>query len=272
MRRKVSNFVMEVLVFLASLFVLAPISIMVFGSFKDRRGAAQLSISLPDKWHFENYMTVFEVGGIGRALVNSVFLTFVSVIAVIVFSAMAAFYLIRHHSKLNKFILNLFYFGLVAPMALIPTIKVFQWFSVSGTYLSAILIFTALHLSFSVFLFSGFIKTVPRELDEAGVLDGCGSYRLFFFIVFPILLPVIATNSIIQFMGVWNDLTIPLFFLNSSDKWTMPLTVYNFFGQYQQSWNLVFADLILTTAPVFLFFIFCQRYIIEGMTGGAVKS
>lgn len=255
-----------------SLAVLAPLAIMAFGSFKSSQAAALLDLRWPAEWHGENYAIVFERGGVGRAFLNGMLITVSSMAVTVIGAAMASFYLDRKKTRGNRFVLQLFQLGLIAPMAMIPSIQLLQWLQLNGTFLGTIFIFIAVNLPFSVFLFTGFLKSVPREMDEAGIIDGCKPLRLFFSIVYPLLIPIVVTDAVIVFMGVWNDMTIPLFFLNSSDKWTMPLTVYNFFGQYSRDWNLVFADLILTALPVFLFYLFAQRFIIDGMTTGAVKG
>lgn len=263
---------LELAIAIASVAILAPLAIMALGSFKDAASAARLNLEWPKLWHFDNYAVVIEKGKLSQAFANSALITFTVMAATVLSSAMAAFYLDRTRTKTSGRILKLFQLGLIAPMAMIPSIKLLQWFHLNGSYAGAILILIAINIPFSVFLFSGFYKTIPRVLDEAGIIDGCGPFRLFFQVVFPLLLPIVVTNAIIVFMSVWNDMTIPLFFLNSSDKWTMPLTVYNFFGQYSRDWNLVFADLILTACPVLVFYLLGQRFIIDGMTTGSVKG
>ena len=127
-------------------------------------------------------------------------------------------------------------------------------------------------MPFTAMLFSSFIVTIPRELDEAALLEGCQGYSLFFRIIFPLLKPVIATASVLNFMWVWNDFQYPLYLLNSSSKWTLPLSVYSFFGTFNRDWNLVCADMVLVSLPVIIVYIFAQKYIISGMTAGAVKG
>ena len=173
---------------------------------------------------------------------------------------------------MTKLIYNSFSIGLIAPLSLIPTIKLMQFLHINNTFTSVILLLCALNIPMSVFLCTGFVKTIPRELDEASALDGCTSFALLRKVILPLMVPVVMTAAIIVFMGVWNSFMIPLYFLNNSSKWTLPLTVYNFFGQYSRDWNLVFADLVITSLPVLLFYFVAQRYIISGMTAGAVKG
>ena len=131
---------------------------------------------------------------------------------------------------------------------------------------------TALQMPWTIFTMSGFIKNVPRELDEAAFIDGATPVRTFFSVIFPLLKPIVATVIVTTAMGAWNEFMVPLYFFNSSSKWTMPLTVYNFFGQYSSDWNYVFADLVLTALPITILYLLCQKYVVAGATAGAVKG
>jgi raffinose/stachyose/melibiose transport system permease protein len=271
-RRRIGRLVTAVVLWILSILVLVPFWMMLIGSVKDQREAAIPGISLPSVWHFENYAVVFQRGGIGLALYNSVLTTGLSVILTVLVSAAAALYLARVNNRVTRLVYNAFSIGLIAPLSIIPTIKVMQFFGITNTFGSVILLMSALNVPLSVFLCTGFVKTIPRELDEASAMDGCTSLSLLGRVILPLMLPVVMTAAIIVFMGVWNSFMIPLYFLNNSSKWTLPLTVYSFFGQYSRDWNLVFADLVITSLPVLVFYIFAQRYIISGMTAGAVKG
>jgi raffinose/stachyose/melibiose transport system permease protein len=264
--------VLAVALWIISVVVLAPFWMMFIGSVKDAREAAIPSISLPSAWHFENYAIVFQRGGIGRALYNSLLTTGFSVVLTVIVSAAAALYLARVNTRWTRLVYNSFSIGLIAPLSMIPTIKLMQFLQISNTFTSVILLMCALNIPLTVFLCTGFVKSIPRELDEASALDGCTSFDLLRRVILPLMLPVVMTSAIIVFMGVWNSFMIPLYFLNDSAKWTLPLTVYNFFGQYSRDWNLVFADLVITSLPVLAFYLVAQRYIISGMTAGAVKG
>ena len=123
----------------------------------------------------------------------------------------------------------------------------------------------------SIFLYTGFMKSIPEEIDEAAIMDGCRGPQLFFRVIFPLLKSVTVTVFVINFMGIWNDVNTQLFFA-SGDKWTMPMTVYRFYGIYLSDWNLVFADVVVTVLPVFIVYMFAQNQMVEGMTAGAVKG
>lgn len=267
-----TSIIFHILLGIGSIAVIAPWCIMLLGSFKDVKEAAELNLTFPTRWHPENYLVVFEKGNIGRAMINSIIITASSVILTVLTSAMASFYFSRMNKRLSKAMFSTFMMGMIAPVSLIPTITLLQKLHINNTYIGVILIFTSLNLAFSILLFTGFIKTIPKELDEAAIIDGCGSLKTFFKVVFPLLAPVIVTDIIVVFMNVWNSFVIPLYFLSDSKKWPMPLTVYNFFGKFQSYWNLVFADLVLTSLPILVVYLLGQKYIIDGMTTGAVKG
>lgn len=268
----IRNYIVEGLLLLASLLIIFPILIMIFGSFKTSAEVLSFSLALPEKWMFSNYARVFEEGGIPRAFMNSLIITGISSIINILASSAASFILARRDTKLANTLYMYFFMGLIAPMSTITTIRIVQWLGFYGSMSSVILIYASLNTAFSVFLYSGFIKTIPKALDEVAFLEGANVFGVFFRIVTPLILPVNATVAIMVFMSVWNDITIPLYFLTDSSTWTMPLSIYNFYGKYSRDWNLIFANLVLTSLPVFILYLFGQKYIVSGLTAGAVKG
>lgn len=271
-RRIMHHAVVEIVLILLSLIIIIPLLLMFLGSFMNGVEVMQFKIQLPEKWLFSNYVTVFEKGGLGRAFLNGILITVASCILNIFTSSMAAFILARRENKFTNFLYLFFFAGLIAPMSTITTIRVVQWLGFYGTITSVIFIYAALNTAFSIFLYTGFVKSLPRALDEAAFIEGANIWQVFFKIVSPLLLPVNATVAIMVFMGVWNDITIPLYFLPDSSTWTMPLSVYNFYGMFSREWNLIFADLVLTSLPVIVLYVFAQRFIVSGMTAGAMKG
>ncbi|MEK3837170.1 carbohydrate ABC transporter permease [Paenibacillus sp. FSL M7-0896] len=266
------NYLVEGFLILASLLIILPLLIMLFGSFMTSSEVLKFSLRLPEEWKFSNYTTVFKEGGLGRAFLNGMLITGVSSILNIFTSSAASFILVRRETKWSNFLYMFFFMGLIAPMSTITTIRVVQWMGFYGSITSVILIYASLNTAFSVFLYSGFIRSIPKALDEVAFLEGANTFSVFFRIVTPLIVPVNATVAIMVFMSVWNDITIPLYFLTDSSDWTMPLSVYNFYGKYSRDWNLIFADLVLTSLPVLILYIFCQKYIVSGLTAGAVKG
>ncbi|HOO28135.1 MAG TPA: carbohydrate ABC transporter permease, partial [Lachnospiraceae bacterium] len=142
----------------------------------------------------------------------------------------------------------------------------------TGTYAGVIFVESAVQLPWTVFTLTGFIKNVPKELDEAAFIDGAAPLHMFFKIVLPLMKPILATALVSAAMYAWNEFMVPLYFFNTSSNWTLPLTVYNFFGQYASNWNYVFADLMITALPITILYLCCQKYIVSGATAGAVKG
>ena len=256
---------------LLSMFFIIPLWMVFINAFKTKKDARYFSLLPPIKPVFENFVTVINQGHAFRALKNGLIVSTGSVLIVIAFSALAAFAITRNRAKWSQAIYYLFLCGLVIPVAFIPTYLILNTLKLFNSYLGLILVSATYGLPMSVFLYAGFMKSIPRELDEAGLLDGCTPLGLFFAVVFPLLKPVTMTLFIFNFIGCWNDIQVPLYFSNS-EKWNLPLTLYNFYGTYGSSWNLIFADIVITVTPLLLLYLFCQKYIIAGMTAGAVKG
>ena len=271
-REKKINLSLEILMWLFTITIIYPILMVVITSFKEKKEASYLNIKLPREWNLGNYAQVWEEGNILQAFGNSIFITIFSVLLVIALAAMFSYVLVRRDTPMCRRISKLLTFGIIAPFAAMPTMEMLRGLHIYGSRISLVFVYGALYLPFSGMLFSSFIKGIPRELDEAAVMDGCKGTRLFIKIILPLLKPVIATTAVLNFMWVWNELQIPMYLLNSSDKWTLPRSVYNFYGQFNQSWNLVCADMVMVSIPVVIVYIFAQKYIISGMTAGAVKG
>ncbi|TLS53674.1 carbohydrate ABC transporter permease [Paenibacillus antri] len=260
------------LAWLLSLFFFVPLLLVLINSFKDRLGAASMSMALPTKLEWSNYAVVIEQGRLVQSFFNSLLYATASTALGIALAALAAYVFARNGSKLNRFLYFFVILGIAMPVNFVTLTKVMQWTQLINTQIGIVVLLAVMSIPFSVFLMYGFVGSVPRELDEAGVVDGCSPIRLFVSIVFPLLLPVLVTVGILNFMGAWNDFILPLYYLNDSSKWPMTLAVYNFFGQFQVNWNLVSADIVMTTLPVIVIYLLGQRYIIAGMTSGSVKG
>jgi len=256
---------------LALLFVM-PLLLIVVNSLKTQAEADLMNLALPKSIQWENYATVIEKGKLLRAFRNSMIIAAGSVLLTNLSSALGSYVLSRRRSRMSRGVYYLFIIGLIAPINMIPTIKVMQLLHVMNTFQGIILLYSALMIPFTVFLYYGFISSVPRELDESAVLDGSGSLTLFFRIVFPLLLPVMVTSLLVNFMSAWNDFILPLYVFNKTAFNPMTLAVYGFYGMYVSSWNLVCAAIILTTLPIVVAYFVGQRYLVSGMMSGAVKG
>jgi raffinose/stachyose/melibiose transport system permease protein len=252
-----------------------PFAFIVLTAVKDRTQSADLSFSWPHQFRFvQNFIEVVEARDymLVIAFINSTLLTVASVTGMVVLAAMAGFVLQRRKSRWNGFINFLVLAGLIIPPAVVPTIWVLQKFGLFRTMPGLILIEIAYGLSFCILLFRAFVATIPRELDEAAIIDGAGPLKLFFRVVFPLLRSVIVTVVVVQSVNVFNDFVNPLYFLPGDKNATVQLTLYNFSSQYSTQYNLLFMDILLITIPPLIMFLFFNRQIVAGMTSGAVKG
>jgi len=256
-----------------SLIMLIPIVLIVLNSVKTSQAASDMSLALPlDGLHFENYALVIQKGKLVVTFFNSLLYSVGSVLLCVIFSALAAYVLSRNRSRLHRFLYMFIVLGITMPINFVSLMKVMQMTMLQNTRIGIILLYTAIQLPFNVFLIYSFVGKIPRDIDEAAVIDGCSPIRLFAAIVLPLLRPVLVTVMVLTFLNTWNEFIMPLYFLGSSTMWPMTLAVYNFFGMYATNWNLVSADIVLTCMPVVIVYLLGQKHIVAGMTAGAVKS
>ncbi|MBI5929907.1 MAG: carbohydrate ABC transporter permease [Chloroflexi bacterium] len=252
--------------------VIVPVYLVIVNSLKDSAQARTMSPALPEKLHTKNFSTVIERGKLTQSFVNSMLYATSATIISTILAAMAAYVLSRNKTRFNRFVYFFIVLGIAMPLNFFTLTKVMQMTHLINTQLGIIILYTATQIPLSVFLIYGFVDAIPRELDEAAIVDGCGPFRLFFSVIFPLLTPAVVTAGVLNFVGIWNDFLLPLYYLNDSTKWPMTLAVYNFFGQFRQDWNLVSADILLTVAPVLVIYLLGQRFILSGLTSGAVKG
>ncbi len=256
----------------AALLVLIPVALILLNAFKGNGEAITMTLELPKTWNFSNFATVIEKGKLVRSFLNSLLYAGLSTILTVVLSSMAAYVFSRRRSKGMSLIYMYVVLGMVIPVNYVTLTKIMQVTTLNNTWYGIVLLYTAMQIPFSVFLIFGFVSKIPVELDEAAILDGCNPLQLFLQVVFPMLKSAVITAGVLCFLNTWNEFIMPLYFLHSSEKWPMTLAIYNFFGQYEMSWNLICADVILTCLPVVVLYVACQKYIVGGQTEGAVKG
>jgi len=255
-----------------SLNILVPVFMVIINSFKNAKEASLMKLTWPTEFHIiENYKEMIESGGIITGFLNSIVVTVASVVLVIIFSSTLAYYLQRSKSNFSKVILTLIIMGLVFPLQIIPAYFLSKLMGLPN-YIGAISILSVVNIPFAVFTYTGYLKGISTNIDEAGIVDGASPITLFFKIIFPLLKPVTVTNIIITFMSVWNDFGISIYFLNSSKNYTLPLTIYNFISTHSSDWQLVFANVVVVSLPVLIVYLLLQKHIISGMTAGSVKG
>jgi len=270
-RKGVTSGVISIL--LSIIVFLVPFAFIILNASKSKKEAAKLQFSLPEEWHFiENFMEVFNRGDheLTRGLINSIVLTVVSVAIMTVLGAMIGYVQQRRKSGWTPVVNAMVMAGLIIPPAVVPTFWMLKSLGLYGKMIGLIAVHVAFGLSFCVLLFKAFVATIPRELDEAALIDGAGPMRLFFSVIFPLLKSVIVTVIVVQAVSVFNDFTFALYFL--PEEPTVQLSLYKFQSPAQKPWNLVFMNVFLVTIPPLIMYIFFNRQIVAGMTSGAVKG
>jgi raffinose/stachyose/melibiose transport system permease protein len=218
----------------------------------------------------QNYADAWEKAGLAGAIANSTVVTVASICVLVVVSSLAAFTLARVTSRWSRATFALVMAGLLLPfqLALIPLYQTVRDLGLLGSVWSLVLFYGGLQVPFTVFLYTGFIRALPRDYEEAALIDGCGPLQAFWRVVFPLLRPITGTVVILNAVFIWNDFLTPLLYLSGSDQQTIPVAIVGFVGQYVSSWHLVFAGLVIGLIPVLLVYFLMQRHIIKGFAGG----
>jgi len=274
-RKQNEKLLAVLLVIIAALFI-APVFVILMNSFKSQFYIVDTPFVFPTGETFvglTNYLTGIEKIGFFSAFGYSLFITVFSVAAIVLFTSMLAWYLTRVKSKLNRVIYYLLVFSMIVPfqMVMFTMSKMANMLHLDNP-VGIIVVYLGFGAGLSTFLFCGFIKAVPLEVEEAAYMDGCGPIRTFFSVVFPILKPTAITVAILNAMWIWNDYLLPYLLLGTKYK-TIPIAVQYLKGGYGSiDWGAMMAMIILSIIPIIVFYLTCQKYIIKGIVDGAVKG
>lgn len=275
-KRVTNGFLSALMTILAVLFI-APIVIVLINSFKTKFNIISSPFSLPDSETFagiQNYINGINSSGILAAFLRSLFITVFAVIVLVICTSMAAWFIVRVKSKFTKIMYYLFVFSMIVPFQMVMFSMTFTVTTLRlNNLIGIILVYLGFGAGMSVFMMSGFVKSIPREIEEAAMIDGCNPLQTFFMIVFPVLKPTAITVSILNAMWIWNDYLLPYLILGTSNK-TMPVAIQLAMqGAYGSvDWGGFMAMLVLAIIPIIIFYIACQKYIIKGVVAGAVKG
>jgi raffinose/stachyose/melibiose transport system permease protein len=276
MRRRSAGLVLlEVLLVLFALVFLYPIILICINSLKPFSEIMTRLFSLPRKLALENYSTAWTVINYPRLFLNNLVITVVGVAGIIAVSAFAAYKLSRTKTKYSWTIFILCITPMIIPFqtTMITLLKLAKMMSLSDSVLGLAVQYWGFGAPFAIFIYHGFIKTIPRELDESAIVDGATPFVAFLRIIFPLLKSVTSTIIVLDIMWIWNDFLLPLIMVNGSKSTrTLSLAVYSFFGQYNTNWQFAIAALVLAVFPSILYFLLMQKYIVKGVTAGAVKG
>ena len=253
---------------------LSPFFFVLINSFKSRREIISNPYNFPDVWSLNNFINAFQRMNFASAFFNSLVITIFSVVIIAVLSSMTAYLFVRTDWRINK----IMFFAMVAAMLIpfqaimIPLVQIYGGLNLLNSRWSLIYMYLGFGSSFAVFLYHGFIKSIPLELEEAAMIDGCSRLQVFFKIVFPLLKSTTLTLIILNVLWIWNDFLLPSLVLISPVNRTLPLTTFYFHGTYTSDYGLLMAALMLTILPVIIFYALTQKHIIKGVMEGAIKA
>lgn len=274
-KNKAGLLALEILLSICALIFIYPVFLMVINSLKSFREVLTQVIALPSKLEFANYSYVMDKINFPKLFMNNVIITVSGLIGIILFSSMGAYMISRHKTKYTKFAYMFCIIPMLIPFQtiMITLLKVAKTLNLSDSLLGLGVQYWGFGIPMAVFIYSGFMSTIPKEIDESAMMDGASTARTFFQIIFPLLRSVTATVVVLDVMWIWNDFLLPLLMVNSRPETkTLTLAAYTFVGQYNTQWHYAMTAMVLAVVPSILFFIFMQKYIIKGVVAGAVKG
>lgn len=272
--RKWPRIIRIIALYLITLIFLFPFYIAIVYSLKTRVETAQSPLALPKHIAWENYSNAIQSSNFFLALKNSLIVTSLTVFLAVFVCSMAAYVISRSNNKFYNFFYYLFMSSIMLPFQVImfPLYKTWVDLGILNTLHGLTISLVGVQVGYFCFLYVGFIKSVPREMEESSMIDGASRYRTFFSIIFPLLKPINMTIIVLSALGAWNDFVVSMVIVQKKAVSTLPLVQFNFFGQYSSEVNMAFAAIIMSMVPIMLFYLIAQKYIIGGVTAGAVKG
>lgn len=271
---RVGDVVTYLLLAVYALYVLVPLVIMVMTSLKKNLDFIKNPVGLPTQICLDGFKTLFGDANFLQSLLNSVVITAISLVLAIGFSILLSYALSRYTGRWVRKWYFFFLAGMIIPIRLgvLFLNEMFNFLGLLNSHLSLILIYVAMSIPFSMFILTGYIKMIPKELDESAYIDGCTTPRVIFSMIVPLIKPALATVAIYNFVPIWNDIYFPLIFLYDDSKKTFMLQVTNYFGQFSTDWNLVYSALTFAACVSLVFYAFGSKHLVKGLTAGALKG
>lgn len=260
---------LETLLIVSALLFVVPLAGLVNVALKTS-GNTSTALEIAGPYTFDNFREAWVTGRLGNALVNSITVTVLSVAIVVLFGALAAYFIARRKGVLSRGLFYGFLLGIVLPaqLGMIPLYRTMIDLGLTGTIWSVVLLNVGAGMPFAIFLVTTFLRDLSPEYEEAAVIDGAGPIRTFVSVVAPLLRPVLGTVAILTAISTWNNFFVPLLYLSGSGLETVPVRLYAFVGQYSSNWPVIFAGLIITVLPILIAFFFLQRSVMTGFSGG----
>ena len=265
--------IVEILAILLGLLFLVPFYYVFSNSLKPFAEILTNTSALPKVLMFDNYINAFEKLQFLTVFKNSLIITIGSNIVLVIFCSMAAYMLVRTKKKISNIIFMTFVAAMIIPFQslMIPLIKTAGNLGLLNSIWGLVFMYLGFGSGMTIFLYHGFIKGIPLELEEAAIIDGCSRFGVFWRIVFPLLKPITVTIVILNSLWIWNDFLLPSLVLQDPELRTIPLATFFFFGQYTKQWDLALAALVIGIIPLLIFFFTMQKHIIQGITSGSIK-
>lgn len=273
MKQKVNWFV-TILIALGSISILLPLYIAVTIALKTPKELADSAFSLPIGLHFDNFSRAIEATNFFNALKNSAIITIVTVVLTILTNSMVAYAIGRHMNR-SKFFKGLYYYFVSAlfvpfPIIMLPIVKQTAKLNMNNAG-GLIFLYVVYGIAFNIFVYVGYIRSIPTSLEEAARIDGATTWKIFWKIIFPLMAPINATIAILTCLWAWNDFMLPLIILSDQSDLTLPLVQYVFQSKFGTDYNLAFASYLMALSPMVIVYLVAQKWIINGVTKGAVK-
>jgi len=257
-----------------SITIICPILIAVLGGFKTSGELLNSPFSLPKGWVLDNYQHILNLSSFWRQLLNSTIVMIGTVVLATFSACLAAFVFARMNFRGRDTVFNIFMIGLLFPImvAILPLYILMRQMGLLNNLLGVILVEAAFQLSIMILILRGFFRSVPRELEDATYIDGGGAFTFFWYVLLPLSTPALAANAALAMVFSWNLLFLPLLALNDEILYTLPLGTMQFFGQYMANWARLMAFIVFAMVPAVIFYLVAERYIVSGLTGGAIKG
>jgi len=267
------TFIVEILAVLLGLVFLVPFYYVLSNSLKSFAEILSNTSALPTTIQFQNFVNAFNQMNYLKVLSNSLIITVISNAVLVIFCSMAAYMLVRTKKKISSIIFMAFVAAMVIPFQsiMIPLVKVAGNLNLLNSIWGIVIMYLGFGSGMTIFLYHGFIKGIPVELEEAAIIDGCSRLGVFWRIVFPLLKPITVTVVILNSLWIWNDFLLPSLVLQDPELRTIPLATFFFFGQYTKQWDLALAALVISIIPLLIFFFAMQKHIVKGITSGSIK-
>lgn len=274
MSKRIFKVISILILLFGGTIALFPVYIAIINSLKSDGEMLNSILSLPTTLRWNNYLTAIKRLDFIKTTVNTFILSALSVIGLIATSSLAGYKIARTQHRLGKYLYVMFIASMLIPFhsIMISLTKTAMVMGVKGTLLGTVAIYIGLGINMAIFLYVGFVNSIPLDLEEAGIIDGCGPFKVFYLIIFPLLKPITATIAILDALWIWNDFLLPLLMITNSKNYTLILSANKFFGAYEADWSNVLAGLLMTSAPLVVFYLLFQKHIVEGITAGAVKG